>query len=549
MGPLVNLPVRTANRRIGIFGWGVVAPGCPDVDSFRKRLADGGSWLEPFSDFGPSNFLVGNPSFDLEKYHGWIDERFPPSRFSQLLSKMGQPTLYAVGAFIQALDQNPGIEAALQEMGSGAHVYVGTGLGDIPTISRIALEADRAQGQWDAFWADPERCPARAAHDAGDSPPELSDQAPADPDQLEDAAREEARRIWNSFWAAHSSNLQEYLASLREIENLSVEGEVEAGKSAVLREKMKRTASLRKEWGAPPEPWASISSNVLWNIHSSPPTQISMMGKITGPCFAPVAACSTFGVSLKLGIDAIEREEAEAVVIGASDPAPCSLTVGAFSAAKVLSSDGRVSKPLTGLRGTHVSGGSCVWIIGDLEKMRARGFQPLGMEPISVGLTADADHIITPSAEGPQEAISQAMASAGASPTEIATWDLHCTATPGDYLEVENTRQILHEDELMTARKGTFGHGMGSCGGWELTAQMFSGEEGMVPPTDLGDQELNPEIARVHGNFVGDTASPLPEGYAGKLSMGVGGINACVISRPWSDSDPADSDSTAAEQD
>ena len=49
-------------------------------------------------------------------------------------------------------------------------------------------------------------------------------------------------------------------------------------------------------------------------------TQITMMGKITGPSFSPVAACSTFGVALKLGMDAIARGEAEAVVVGACRP-------------------------------------------------------------------------------------------------------------------------------------------------------------------------------------------------------------------------------------
>ena len=36
-----------------------------------------------------------------------------------------------------------------------------------------------------------------------------------------------------------------------------------------------------------------------------------MMGHITGLAFAPVAACSTFGVCLKLGMDAIRRGEAK----------------------------------------------------------------------------------------------------------------------------------------------------------------------------------------------------------------------------------------------
>ena len=86
---------------------------------------------------------------------------------------------------------------------------------------------------------------------------------------------------------------------------------------------------------------------------------------------------------------------------------------------------------------------------------------------------------------------------------------------------------------VVTARKGTFGHGMAACGGWELTAQYLGYEHGVLYPTPLSHEELNPQIAALHRDFVCDEAVPAPAGPAGKLSMGVGGINACVISRPW----------------
>ena len=57
------------------------------------------------------------------------------------------------------------------------------------------------------------------------------------------------------------------------------------------------------------------------------------------------------------------------------------------------------------------------------------------------------------------------------------------------------------EDVLVTARKGTFGHGMGASGGWELTAQYLGYQRGLIFPTPLARTELNPEIARVHERF------------------------------------------------
>jgi 3-oxoacyl-[acyl-carrier-protein] synthase II len=174
-----------------------------------------------------------------------------------------------------------------------------------------------------------------------------------------------------------------------------------------------------------------------------------------------------------------------------------------------------------------------VWLVGDLERMRERGFKPLGMEPLAVGVSADADHIITPSVDGPTAAMRQALAVAGVSPSEIGTWDLHATATPGDYLEMEILRSIVPGSVLVTARKGTFGHGMGAGGGWELTAQYLGYERGLLFPTPLTRGEINPEIARLHDLYVFDQSVPAPPGPAGKLSMGIGGINACVVSRPW----------------
>jgi len=520
-------------RRVGVFGWGVVAPLSPDVDAFARNLERGETWLRPFDGFGPCNYLVGMPEFDFERYHPWIDERFPPSRFHQITSKMGMPTQFAVGAFIQALGQNPGIEADLRSLGELAHVYVGTGLGDLPSIASIAIDYDRAQRRWNRFWASPAQNTALAAHLRGDrssSPPDV----PPDPaDVSGEEEHEAAQQAWDAYWMRRSPELRRYLEELREIESADVTGEVESGKAALIRRKMTAIAALRERWGTPLEPWSAVSPNLLWNIHNAPAAQISMLAKITGSTFAPVAACSTFGYTLRLAMDAIDRGDAKAVVIGATDPPPHPMTVGTFSTARVLASDGRLSKPLTGLRGTHASGGACIWIVGDLEHFLAKGYRPLGLEPLAVGVSSDAEHIITPSHEGPIAAIRQAYRLAGATPEETGTWDLHATATPGDYLEVENARRVLPKDVIISARKGTFGHGMGASGGWELLAQYLAYEQGRLPPTSLKHEELNAEIARIHDRFVEDESCPLPPGLAGKLSMGVGGVNACVISRRY----------------
>ena len=517
-------------RRVGIFGWGVVAPRSPNIEAFECNLRSADSWLQPFNGFGPDNFLVGMPEFSFADYRDWIVERFKPNRFSQLENKMGWPVQYAIGAFIQALGQNPGLEEELRGLGRRAHVYVGTGLGDLPVQYQQSLALYRAQRRWNRFWSSPERNALRRRFEAEGGLTGV--QVPQRPDELGELERAEAEDEWWQFWAERSSELRTFLEEYRDLGAVAVEGEVESGKLSAIKEKGRRLRRLREKWGAPDPPWQAVSANLIWNIDNIAAAQISMLGGITGLSIAVAAACSTFGVCLKLALDAIRSGEADVAVIGATDAPPNPLLVGSFYAARVISADSQVSKPLTELRGTHISGGSVIWIVGDLERMVGLGFQPLGMEPVAVGVTSGADHIITPSQEGPIEAMRSALESSGTRADEIVSWDLHATATPGDFNEVEMVRQLMPEGVLVTARKGTFGHGMAAGGGWELTAQYLGYQHGVVYPTPLRRDELNEQIAGVHTRYVFDAGCEAPSGTVGKLSMGVGGINACVISRP-----------------
>ncbi|MEE9278602.1 MAG: beta-ketoacyl synthase N-terminal-like domain-containing protein [Myxococcota bacterium] len=527
--------------RVGIYGWGIVAPRSPDVEAFASNLESAQSWLTPFDGFGPSTFLAGEPAFDFQDYKGWIDERFPPNKFPQLDQKMGEMIQFSLGAFIQALGQNPGLEQTLQELGAETHILIGTGVGQLPTSYDCSIQLYRAQRRWDRFWADASRNSDRNTYEGLN--PEGRDElrerwhVPADPREL-DADLEDLDLLegeWNACWMRRSDGLAEYLEAFDEIESEGVEGDIEREKLSLIRRKRAALERLHSKWDCPTPPWLSVSTALLWNIANIPAAQISIIGGLTGPAYAPVAACSTFGVGLDLGLRAIHSGVARAVVVGATDPAPHPLLVGAFYNARVLAAASRPSVPMSDLRGTHVAGGACVWILGDHEYMSARGYRPLGLEILGVGVTSDADHIITPSEAGPQEAIRRALQSAGIEDTsELGTWDLHATGTPGDYREVANLKEILPDTVAVSARKGTFGHGMAASGGWELTAQHLGLSAGHIYPSPLRQENLNAEIGSVPFRYVLDIAVPDPGGAAGKLSMGIGGINACVISRRWS---------------
>jgi len=516
-------------KRIGVFGWGVVAPKSPNIEAFERNLEDSGTWLQPFREYGPSNFLVGYPEFDFETYHDWFSARFPPAKFAQLDDKMGPMVKYAIGAFIQSLGQNPGIEQYLQSLGAKCHVYVGTGIGDITTIYDQSVTLDRAMRRWNEFWAAPERCAALRAHADGQRDPA----APRDPEEFPVGSEDwiEAKHAWETFWAAKSDALQQYLAEAAAIQGEPVPASSGSAKLTTIRQKLNKIRALNRKWGCPDEPWAAVSPNLLWNIANIAAAQVSMIGKITGPAFAPVAACASFGIAAKMAADAINLGEAKAVVIGMCDPPPHPLVLSAFYNANVLSADADVSRPLTALKGTHVAGGACIWIVGDAVELMAQGFRPVGLEIVGIGTSSDAHHIITPSKGGPQMAMRAAMKELQA--TDVTTWDMHATATPGDATEIEHSLEMLHPDVIFTARKGTFGHGMSVGGGWELTAQHLGMAKGHIYGMPLTEGELHADVKVHDAKFVQVDGCRIDRGYSGKLSMGIGGINSCVISRPW----------------
>lgn len=520
--------------KIGVFGWGVVAPKSPTIEAFKANLESSQTWLTPFEDYGPNNFLVGIPQFSLNDYKDWITSRFPSSQVIQLEQKMDPISLYAVGAFIQSLGQNPGIESVLRELGIRAHVYIGTSLGSIPSSYHTSVAIHKAQLRWDKFWAQPQRNTCFKKYltslNGDETPPS---NIPPDPKSAGDGNRDEAEEHWNHFWAAQSPELRMYLQELAHAENQEVYPDSSKTKRSSAVEKERLYSRLKDKWGAPDPPW-KLGAAGFWNLPSTPSAQVSILGKITGLSFAPAAACSSFGVALRVAVTAIQSEQAKAVVIGAVDPPPHRYTVGAFYNARVASCSGSLSLPLSSLQGTHIAGGAAVWVIADYDYMKSKGFRPLGMEIVGVGVSSDADHLITPSRIGPQAAILDALQQAHLDPADIRSWDLHATGTPGDHAEVSTFSALFPETVLLSARKGTFGHGLGVSGGWELTAQYLGCECGKLFPTLLTEQTLNASIAELHQRFVYNEPCSFPYGPVGKLSMGLGGINVCVISRPWS---------------
>jgi hypothetical protein len=216
-------------------------------------------------------------------------------------------------------------------------------------------------------------------------------------------------------------------------------GPVETGKIAAIKEKQRRRGRLQRTGGA-----AALARGV-GEPAVEHPQHAGRADLDARPHHRPDARRRGGLLDLRRHAQAGDRRHPPRRGEGGGDrrhrPAAPPADVGAFYAARVISADGEVSKPLTTLRGTHVSGGSAIWIVGDYEHMTASASGRSGSSRWRSGLLGRRPHHHAVEAEGPREAIRQALEIAGVAPEEIGgTWDLHATATPGDYQEVENLR-------------------------------------------------------------------------------------------------------------
>lgn len=521
---------------IAVFGWGVVAPGARDMAEFAALLerGEGALGLARGLALGDGLFPVGDPRFDFAAYRPWISSRFGESRYTQLGQKMGDNALFAVGALIQALGSDPSLETALRDLDDACHVYVGSGVGDLPQSYAAHGQLDRATRRWARFWASPERCAARRAYATTGAAP-AGEPPPPDPATLEVDSEErfEASVKWDAFWASRSEQLVAFCASYREIERRPAAGPDDHAPLHAIRARERAHRKLLETTGCPTPPWLAVDPKLVWAIQNVPAAQISMLLGTHGPAWAPVGACSTFGVALKCGLDAIQRGDAKAAVIGTTDPRPDPALIAAFHRTHLAPATGDVNRPLTELFGTHVAGGSCIWIIADVAAMAARGIRPIGPVIESAMISSDAEHIITPSVAGPKRAIERALAAAHVAPDDIGAWDLHATGTPGDLSELKLVSSYLGPRTAVTALKGLFGHGMANSGGWELTALALTLATGRTPATGIDEASLHPSVRSCYGTAV-VTEPRAIAGRAGvKVTLGIGGITACVVlSRP-----------------
>ena len=211
--------------------------------------------------------------------------------------------------------------------------------------------------------------------------------------------------------------------------------------------------------------------------------------------------------------------------------ASSSAGIGGFAAMKALStrndSPKTASRPFDADRDGFVMGeGAAALVLEEYESAVARGATIYG-EVIGFGESGDANHITTPSLDGPARAMKAAYKMAGEPKLDYV--NAHGTSTPiNDKNETAAVKDLLGGKENcppMSSIKGQIGHCLGAAGGIEAVTCLMAMRDGIIPPTiNYTTSDENCDL-----DYVTEGARKAELNVTMSNSFGFGGTNGVLI--------------------
>ncbi len=250
-----------------------------------------------------------------------------------------------------------------------------------------------------------------------------------------------------------------------------------------------------------------------------------------GPNLSSVTACAAGTHAISEACKTIMCNGAERMLVVSAESAITGVGIGGFAAMKALST--RNDEPKTSSRpfdkdrdGFVMGEGAASLVLEEYESAVARGAKIYG-EIIGFGESGDANHITTPSLDGPARAMKAAYKMAG-EPT-IDYVNAHGTSTPiNDKNETSAVKDLLGGKENcppMSSIKGQIGHCLGAAGGIEAVTCLMAMRDGIIPPTiNYTTPDENCDL-----DYVTEGARKADLNVVMSNSFGFGGTNGVLI--------------------
>ncbi len=212
---------------------------------------------------------------------------------------------------------------------------------------------------------------------------------------------------------------------------------------------------------------------------------------LQGPAVSVSTACSSSGKVFNSAWRMIEAGLIDAAVVGGVDSL-CLTTLYGFGSLDVLSD--APCRPFDANRNGISIGEGAAFAL--LQRLPAQ-VPPDALLLRGVGESSDAHHMSAPHPEGAgaRLAMAQALAMAGATPSDVDYVNLHGTATPAnDAAEGKAVAAIFGEHGVpCSSTKGATGHALGAAGGLEAVIAALSLRHG-VAWAGIQTEQLDPSI-------------------------------------------------------
>jgi len=258
---------------------------------------------------------------------------------------------------------------------------------------------------------------------------------------------------------------------------------------------------------------------------------ISIYQGLKGPNLSSVTACAAGTHAIGEAAKSIIVGTADKMLVVGAESAICEVGIGGFAAMKALSTRNddpqTASRPFDTDRDGFVMGeGAAALVLETYEDAVARGATIYG-ELIGFGESGDANHITTPTMDGPLRAMKGAYKMAGEPKVDYV--NAHGTSTPiNDKNETAALKELFGGKENcppVSSIKGQIGHCLGAAGAIEAVVCLMAMRDGVLPPTiNYTTPDENCDL-----DYVPNQARKAELNVVMSNSFGFGGTNGVVI--------------------
>ena len=258
---------------------------------------------------------------------------------------------------------------------------------------------------------------------------------------------------------------------------------------------------------------------------------VSIAHTLKGPNLGSVTACAAGTHAISEAAKTILLGGADRMLVVGGEAAITGIGVGGFAAMKALSTRNddpqHASRPFDKDRDGFVMGeGAGALVLEEYEAAKARGAK-IYAELAGFGESGDANHITTPTMDGPLRAMKAAMKMAGNPKVDYV--NAHGTSTPiNDKNETAALKALFGGKENcppVSSTKGQVGHCLGAAGSIEAVIALMAMEKGVIPPTiNYETPDENCDL-----DYVTEGAREATLDVVMSNSFGFGGTNGVVI--------------------